>query len=576
VGIVLICSFAGAQSGVPGLPPAPTQAEAPEDALGRSTPRGTVLGFLRAARDGDNEAAVQFLNTRLRGQAAAGLAHQLLVVLDRRLPAGLLLAKLSNRPDGSSPSLIAPDQLLIGTISSQGGNVDILVERVDRGRSGLLWLFSSNTLNAVPRLYRESDAITIEKVIPKFLSETQIAHIPLFEWLALLVGIPLLYLFTGLLNRLLSPMAGLVRRRMRKREALPDPKFLPTPVRLLIVALITHWTLSGLALPLLAREFWSTMTRLIAIAASIWMLITLNRASEGFLSRRLKLGKHGQAAVPILRLGRRVIDAILLFAGILAGLRLFGLNLTAALAGLGVGGIAIALAAQKTLENVIGGISVVFDRAMRVGELVRAGDKVGFVEHIGIRSTRIRTLDRTLISIPNGQIANVSLERISIRDKFWFHHTLSLCRETSVSRIREILARVENLLEQNPRVESGSMRVRFLGFGPSSLDVEIFAYALCSDWNHFLATQQDLLLELMEIIEATGARLAYPSQTLYLARSNTLGRDAQHHDYDGGQHTTDSTNRSASEIIAPPLGQPDTSGKPAAAAAGSPTRRVQL
>jgi MscS family membrane protein len=151
-GLVLFCSTASAQPGVAGSPPIPAQAEAPQDALGRSTPRGTVLGFLRAARNGDNEAAAQYLNTHLSGQAAATLARQLVVVLDRRLPAGLLLAKLSDRPEGSAASLIKPDQSLIGTISSAGGDVDVIVERVDLGRGGLLWLVSCEPVGAVARL----------------------------------------------------------------------------------------------------------------------------------------------------------------------------------------------------------------------------------------------------------------------------------------------------------------------------------------------------------------------------------------------------------------------------------------
>jgi len=178
------------------------------------------------------------------------------------------------------------------------------------------------------------------------------------------------------------------------------------------------------------------------------------------------------------------------------------------------------LAAQKTLENVIAGISLVFDRTVRVGEHVKVGDTDGLVDRVGLRSTRIRTLDRTVVSIPNGQLANVSLEDISMRDKFWFHHTLSLRHETSVSMMREILKRVESLLAQDPRVESGSIRVRFLGFGASSLNVEIFSYVLASSWSSFLEAQQDLLLDVMEIVQAAGTRLAYPSQTLYLAGSN--------------------------------------------------------
>ena len=520
-GLTLFCYTASAQPGAPGSPPVPAQPEAPPDALGRTTPRGTALGFLLAAHKGDDEAAAQYLNTRLRGNAAADLAHQLSLVLDRRLPAGLGHAQLSDRPEGSSPYLNRPDQNLIGTISSDGGDVDIVVERVDRGKGGMLWLFSSKTLSAVPRLYEETDAIAIEDVIPKFLVQTRIAQIPLFQWLAVFVGMPLLYLFATLLNRLLSPLVGHVLRRVRKRDALPNPEFLPVPVRLLFVALMIRWALSSVSLPLLAREFWSRTAGVITIAACVWMLVLLNGVAAGLLRRRLE-----RVPITILRLGQRAIDAVLIFAGILIGFRYFGVNITAAVAGLGVGGIAIALAAQKTLENVIGGISIVMDRAVRVGELVKVGDQRGFVEHIGLRSTRVRTFDRTVVSIPNGQLANVHVENISIRDKFWLHHTLSLRRETLALMMREILDRVESLLTQDPRVESGSVRVRFLGFGPSSLDVEIFAYVLAIDWSRFLEAQQDLLLDVMEIVQAAGTGLAYPSQTLYLNRSNAPGGDA--------------------------------------------------
>jgi MscS family membrane protein len=145
------------------------------------------------------------------------------------------------------------------------------------------------------------------------------------------------------------------------------------------------------------------------------------------------------------------------------------------------------------------------------------------VEHIGLRSTSIRTVDRTLVSIPNGQLSNVSLENISSRDKFWFHHILSLPYDTPASAMRAILDGVNQLLAQNSSVESSSVRVRFLGFGTSTLNVELFAYVIAADQSTFLKTQQALLLDSMEIVHAAGTRLAYPSQTLYLDTSNGLG-----------------------------------------------------
>ena len=179
------------------------------------------------------------------------------------------------------------------------------------------------------------------------------------------------------------------------------------------MAVVIVWVVPKFALPLLEREFWSATATVITIAAVVWILILFNGVIETFLRRRMvRFRPNGTTS--LLRLGRRTLDLLLLFAGLLTGLHHFGVNLTAALAGLGVGGIAVALAAQRTLENVIGGISIIFDQVVHVGDRVKVVNHEGFVEDIGLRSTRIRTLDRTVLTVPNGQLATVSLENISI------------------------------------------------------------------------------------------------------------------------------------------------------------------
>lgn len=148
-----------------------SQPDVPQDALGRTTPRGTVLGFLIAARKGDNELAAQYLNTRLRGKAAEDLAHQLVFVLDRSLPARL--NEISDKPEGSLADSLKPGLEPLGTISSDNGNIDISVERVSRGKSASLWLFSSKTLDAIPDLYEQTKVVSIESILPKYLVDTQ-------------------------------------------------------------------------------------------------------------------------------------------------------------------------------------------------------------------------------------------------------------------------------------------------------------------------------------------------------------------------------------------------------------------
>jgi MscS family membrane protein len=316
-----------------------------------------------------------------------------------------------------------------------------------------------------------------------------------------------------------------LRRRLRKRPDLPNPDVMPRPLRLLLVAFVILWTISKVSLPLLARQFWSSAATIIIIAACVWLFILINGRVEGLLRQRLARRHTGVAS--ILRLGRRVIDLLAVFVGMLVVLHHFGVNPTAALAGLGVGGIAVALAAQKTLENVIGGASIIFDQPIREGDTLKFAEMQGTVEDIGLRSTRIRTPDRTVVSVPNGQIANASLENISIRDKFWFHPNLSLRWETTASQMRSVLEALNNLLAEQPNIERDSIRVRFLRFGTSSLDVEVVAYFFARDWGHFLEMQQQLLLQIMEIVQAAGTQMALQSHVLYPAVSASDGINAR-------------------------------------------------
>jgi MscS family membrane protein len=198
------------------------------------------------------------------------------------------------------------------------------------------------------------------------------------------------------------------------------------------------------------------------------------------------------------------------------------------LAGLGVGGIAVALAAQKTLENLIGGTSVILDQVVRVGDMVKIGDAngtFGMVEDIGLRSTRVRTLSRTIVSVPNGQVANLSLENVSMRDKFWFTQNLSLHKETTGAQMREFVDSLTNLLAQHPAVVRDSFRVSFLRMGAFSLDVEIFAYFFAGGWNHFLEIQGALLLQIMDLLRSLEIHMAVQPQALSLTAPAIPGED---------------------------------------------------
>jgi MscS family membrane protein len=515
--LALVAADAHAQTDKAAAPvPQTPAADAPADSLGRSTPRGTVLGFLNAGRKGEYEIARQYLDTRLSGTAAEVLADQLFVVLDARLPARL--AELSDNPEGSRTNPLTPDRELVGTISSGSGTVEVFVDRVQRRNAPPVWLFAGTTLELVPTLYEEVMASRRDALLPSSLVRTRIWGVRVVEWLAVLLSLPILYLATVLLNRILTPLAWLLWRRATGRAVPAGRNALPVPARLLILAIAGRWLLSALPLSLLMRQFWNNIASLLTIVAVIWLLILLNGEVEEYLQRRVPRANVG-AAKSLLRVVRRTVDLLFLFAGLIATLRYFRVDPTPALAGLGVGGIAVALAAQKTLENVIAGASLIFDQAVRVGDVLKMGDTLGTVDHIGLRSTRIRTLDRTVVSVPNGQIANASLETLSARDKYWFHPVVGLRYETTPEQLRAVVDGIRRLLEEHPAVDPESVRVRFFRLGSFSLDIEVFSYLFAADWNRFLEMQEQLLFSVTEIVRKAGTEIAFPSQTMYVSGS---------------------------------------------------------
>ena len=513
---VLSWAHVSGQGSAQTQPAAPAQPEAAKDALGRDTPRGTVLGFLSAARKGEYQLGRQYLETPLNASAAEQLANQLFVVLDARLPARL--PQISDVPEGSRSNPLAPNEERIATIGD-ANPIDIVLHRAERTDGGPIWLFSAGTLGRIPGLYNEVLASRAGGALPGFLTNIRPAGVPLFEWVAILTGLPLLYFLFSLLNRLLTPAAKAVSRRAFTRSGFLATNALPTPARMLLFSVTVRWLSSVLPLSLVPRQILSNLTALLTIAAVAWLLMRLGEEIETIVVRRL--ATSNAATISLLRVGRRCVDVLVVFIALLAILRHFGIDPTPALAGLGVGGIAVALAAQKTLENVIAGASLIFDQAVRVGDSLKMGEIVGTVDHIGLRSTRIRTLDRTVISVPNSQIASASLETLSARDKFWFHPVLGLRYETTPDQLRTILDGIRRLLNTHDSVSHESVRVRFIRLGAFSMDVDVFAYVFATDWNQFLEIQEGLLFNIADIVTRAGTGIAFPSQTMYVENATT-------------------------------------------------------
>ncbi|MFZ1140413.1 MAG: mechanosensitive ion channel family protein [Candidatus Sulfotelmatobacter sp.] len=507
---------------LPSSTPATTAATAPVDPLGRTTPSGTMLGFLQAAQSGDYGIAAQYLQMSAARRQSEGeqLATKLKVVLDSAFTGRF---KNFTQADGIPQEGVALGRQKLGTMSSGDVEADLDLVRVSDPSAGKIWLISSDTLVKIPELYDQVQARQVESRLPKVLVKHEFAGMPLWQFLALLVAVPVAAALGWFILALLEiPLRWWARRRGQLEVA--NWRSVSGPAWLLTGTLIHQFFASYLHIPLLPRHYYFQITSIALIISATWILWRAVRWSlHRVRNRALARGHAGTGSLMLL--GERIVKAVIFVVGVLAVLSNLGFNMSTALAGLGIGGLAIGFGAQKTIENLFGGVSVLGDEVFRVGDACRFGDRTGVVEDIGLRSTRIRTEERTLLAIPNGTVATINLENLSRRDKILFKTTLGLRLESKADHVRFVLAEIRRLLYSHPKVETKTVRVRLTDIAGTSLSVEVVAYILTRDFNEFAAVREDLLLRMMDVMEDSGGGLALPSQTLYLSRDTGVEQE---------------------------------------------------
>ena len=506
-------------------PPAPAASGPPQspDALGRDTPAGTVVGFMRAASEKNFQRAAQYLDTRGIRDGVEEHIRQLHAVLNRGL-SSRDLAQLSRVPEGILEDGLAPTVERVGVVKTKSTTLDIVLERVSPSDGAPIWRFSATTLKEVPALYQEVRPLWIEGQLWAPLRETRFLDVPLWQWLVIPLSLLLVIAVARLLSRGLFAIMRPVFFWITGERGAARRAEITGPIRVIALSLAVSFWFSVTTLPLLARFTLGRLAVAFGIVGVAWLLMRFIDVGTQLAEARLRRA-NDLGGITIAQLIGRLGKVLTVLVAALTLLYIANVDLTTALAGLGIGGIAIALAAQKTIENLLGGIMIISDQPVRVGDFCRAGDVLGTVESIGLRSTRIRTLDRTVVSIPNGNLATQNLENYGIRDKFWFRPTLALRYETQADQLRYVLAEIRRMLYEHPQVENDAARIRFARFGSSSLDLDVFAYVRSGDMAGFLEVQEDLLLRIMDIVERSGTGFAFPSSTTYLARDSGLDKD---------------------------------------------------
>jgi MscS family membrane protein len=477
------------------------------DPLGRTTPSGTVLGFLQTEQAGNSKSAADYLQMSAARRSSLGsdLADKLKVLMDRAYVGSL--RRLSTTPEGN-PEFGTPDQQTIGAFSNADADVSVVLVRIADPNYGKIWLFSADTLSRVPELYDNLKAHQVESKLPQSLVRNVFLGMPAWQWLALLAAIPLSAAIGWAVVVLLA-IPRVLWLKLRNRPNLHSYRQLSRSLLITFSALAHRAIAAYLGLPLLPRLYYYRVIGVVICIGFFWFVLRVSSLTmQRLRTRAVSAGRTGTGTLMVL--GERLLKALVLIVAILAALGILGFNLTTLLAGLGIGGIAIAFAAQKTLENLFGGISVLADEVIRVGDTCRFGDRVGIVEDISLRSTRIRTVERTELSIPNGALATMNIENLTRRDKILFNPTLVIRYETSADQLRFLLSEVRRMLYEHPKVDADSARIRFANFDNNASRLEIFGYILTRDTAEFAAIREDLQLRIMEIVAKSGSTFAFP------------------------------------------------------------------
>jgi len=498
------------------VPPAKPATEAPAvpaDTLGRETPRSMVAGLIGALAELDYDRAAQFFDlpaptSNRQQRTAASQARAFHALLDDN---GSLkpFAALSNVDTGRLDDDLPADQESIGEIKLQGKEVPILLTR---GQDGDLqvWRISKETLALT------SAAIKLAPVAqapPK--NEWFVAGAPLKDW-GVLLGLGVV-VFGGLW--LVSVICvTVIRRLVADPAASSGYRFaeaaLPPLSLLIAVAVFYNWA-DALPVSIVARQNLLRYTGVITAIAVVWFGLRLVDGIADLAVARMQRHQRRQI-VSVIILARRTVKFLLLaFAGI-GILGTFGIDVTTGIAALGIGGIALALGAQKTVENLVGSVTIIADRPLQVGDFVKVGDVVGTVEDVGIRSSRIRTGERTVVTVPNGDLSARQIENYAERDRFLFNPVIAISYGTTSAKLREAITIVQQVLATHDKMAAGA-RARLGNITDRAFNIEVFSYIDVPDFDTQVVIREELLLTIYERLEAAGIGLAFPTQTVFYA-----------------------------------------------------------
>ncbi len=490
----------------------------------RGTPREALAGFLEACQRGRFGLAAFYLDleaipTTDQPRRGPLLARRLMLALQRT--GGVNPEALSNQPLGSPEAGLPESEERFAVVPVSHRPIALVLAHRWDPELGHVWMVSSDTVARIDEVYAAHGYGWLGDNAPLILFAVSFAGLQLWQWLALALGLVGAWVVSRYLGRWVVALARRVARRTSLAWDDTITGALDGPFGLLlwagILAAVARWLGLTAEAWVIARQ----ICKLLALLGFGWFLLRL--VDLGANRVRQTAGTAETVKIGFLPMLVRFAKATAVVLVGLAALDVIGLNVLAILAGLGLGGVALAFAAQKTLENVFGTISIAGDRPFEVGDFVTIGEDSGTVEDVGFRSTRLRTVGRTLVTIPNGVVAAGRVENFTARDRIMYNPVLGLAYETSPAQLSHVIKEVKRLLASHPRVFQEGTRVRFASFGQSALNVEVWCWIATRDFLEYTGIVEELNFGIAEIIRSAGTSFAFPSRTVYVARAGHGG-----------------------------------------------------
>jgi MscS family membrane protein len=481
------------------------------DNLKRDTPQGAIKGLLAAAKEKNYKQLANFLDLSYMPynwseKDSESLSRQLKVVLDQKL--WIDVNNVNNTITGNLKDNLAENQEIIGVIKSDKNSYNIILQQSTNSKNIPIWLISAQTVRDIPQMYAEFGHGVLGKIMPAILLEKAVFGITIGEWISVIA----IMLFSFLISIILSKLIIFILKITKSDKILHCFTTMLWPLRLLFVVILGKAIFEVLVYSIKVKSMLKASTIMIII--SIWFFCKLIDYLFELWSNNKNNQDH-QGVIVLYSLMTKVLKLLILFIGATIWLDNLGFKVTTIIASLGVGGIAIALAAQKSIEDVIGAMTLLSSRPVEIGDFIKVGDNVGIVEEISLRLTKIRTMERTLINIPNSKFASFELENLTKRDKRRFNPNINLPYETTSEQLRTILAELRKLFNEHPKILPEPLRVRFSKLDTYALHCETLVYIATTDHAEYLTIAEELNFSIIDIIEQVGTRLAIPAQVNY-------------------------------------------------------------